>query len=319
MSIQEDWADPSAPPKRRGMGTGMKILVAIGVLFGVACLACCGGVMWLGYSLSNSLKTKPEEILAVQESIVSITPPPNVKPAMAMDVLGTFKMVIYNKTGKADEEEVPVQEPAEAPKVPGADKPAGDAKPPEGDKPADDPKSEGDAVAAADGAEAKPPEGENPDGKEATADNVAAGEPKVAEGDKDAVADAAAADDEEAEQVVKTADGPRVFLMFELPKSLSGGRELNDQDFENGMRSGGRGEGGLPSVNVLKTEFKEYEIRGQKVKVSFQTGTEQRTGVSSKQVKCVIPSKGGSAILIYIASKDDWDDKAVDNMLKSIK
>ncbi len=46
-----------APPKK-GMGTGAKVLIILGILAGVALLACCGGVGYLGYQM------KPEITLA---------------------------------------------------------------------------------------------------------------------------------------------------------------------------------------------------------------------------------------------------------------
>ncbi|MFK7820811.1 MAG: hypothetical protein AB8G99_18980 [Planctomycetaceae bacterium] len=50
-----------APPKK-GMGTGAKVLIILGILAGVAALACCGGIGYFGYQMKPVITTTASEV-----------------------------------------------------------------------------------------------------------------------------------------------------------------------------------------------------------------------------------------------------------------
>lgn len=95
----EDRPDPFAePPRKQGMSTGVKILLIVLVLGGIALLACCGVMAWFGSQVKMDQTVVPAEIDALREEIVSIEIPEGFAPqvGMNMDVkVMTMKMVSY--------------------------------------------------------------------------------------------------------------------------------------------------------------------------------------------------------------------------------
>jgi len=93
MSIQEDW--PDGTPKPRGMSTTAKVLLILGGLFGLGCVLCCGGVMYMG---ARGVSMEPEGVKKVTAEIADIEIPENFTPQQSMNI-GMFgsgmKTVIY--------------------------------------------------------------------------------------------------------------------------------------------------------------------------------------------------------------------------------
>jgi hypothetical protein len=85
------------------MGAGAKILLTLGVIFGLLLLLCCGVGGFFFYRIGHAITTDPAAIQQVTAKIVTIDLPPQFKPTMAMDnfsVPGTgvsFTMAIYTE------------------------------------------------------------------------------------------------------------------------------------------------------------------------------------------------------------------------------
>ncbi|MDA1013507.1 MAG: hypothetical protein O3A00_03520 [Planctomycetota bacterium] len=96
---EDTYNDRPTPPKKKkaGMSTGMKVFVVCLVGFGLIGMACCGGVIFLGYKFSNSVTQDPVKVQQIATSIIDVQPPKGFSPMMAWDMslFGTdFKMAI---------------------------------------------------------------------------------------------------------------------------------------------------------------------------------------------------------------------------------
>lgn len=80
----EAGGSPSQPKAKRGcLGTS---LIILGIVAGLCMLVCCGGGAFLYYKFRGVVKSEPAEILAVQEKIVGIDIPEDLRPAFALDI-----------------------------------------------------------------------------------------------------------------------------------------------------------------------------------------------------------------------------------------
>jgi hypothetical protein len=104
MSMNPLPAEPefgTTPPARRKMGTGAKVLLTLGVVFGVVLLLCCGVVGYFTYVIRKSMTTDPAAVHEITAKIVTIDLPPQFAPAMAIDDFSvpgtgvTFSLAIY--------------------------------------------------------------------------------------------------------------------------------------------------------------------------------------------------------------------------------
>lgn len=96
MSIQQDWQDQE--PRKRGMGSGSKVLLILGGVGGLFLLLCCGGGAYLFWQARNALEnlvtTDPAAIKTKTQSIAKIDVLPGFKPVQAMDMI-VMKWVVY--------------------------------------------------------------------------------------------------------------------------------------------------------------------------------------------------------------------------------
>ena len=78
---------------------------------------------------------------------------------------------------------------------------------------------------------------------------------------------------------------------------------------------------GHASRNLLnaKTEQKEFQIRGEKVPVTFMAGKDAVDGKDYRQVTGMLPGKQGPVLLVLEVEADAYDEEAVTKMLESIK
>lgn len=74
------------PPPKKGMGCGCKILVLLGILFGLFCVLCCGGTIWIGVHFGNSVSDDPVVIASVTEKMARISIPDELSPAISADL-----------------------------------------------------------------------------------------------------------------------------------------------------------------------------------------------------------------------------------------
>ena len=93
MSFQEEW--PDGTPKPRGMSATAKVLLILGGLFGVGCVLCCGGFMYMG---ARAVSMDPDGVQKVTAEIADMEIPDNFTPQQSMN-FGMFgsgmKTVIY--------------------------------------------------------------------------------------------------------------------------------------------------------------------------------------------------------------------------------
>jgi|GEM_PF-3266150 len=86
---------------KTGTSSLMKIAIVIGCLFGVLCLACCGGFYYVGRNLANSVTKDPLKVQSIADSIFEFTIPEGMKPAQGMDLTVAGKgarTAIYSAT-----------------------------------------------------------------------------------------------------------------------------------------------------------------------------------------------------------------------------
>jgi len=74
---------PEGGPPKRGMSTGVKVLLILGGVFGVLALACCGFGIWI---YNKMVITDPQKVVAIEQEIVSIQVPDRLKPVFGMDI-----------------------------------------------------------------------------------------------------------------------------------------------------------------------------------------------------------------------------------------
>ena len=96
-----DFQSGTPPPARRGMGTGAKVMLTLGIVFGVVLLLCCGGVGYFAYYIRKSITTDPAAVREITAKIVTIDLPQQFTPVMAFDdfsIPGTgvsFSLAVY--------------------------------------------------------------------------------------------------------------------------------------------------------------------------------------------------------------------------------
>lgn len=75
---------------RGGMSTGGKVLLALGITFGVVLLLCCGGLggggYWFYSVMRDSVTTDPEAIQKITNEIAAIEIPESFKPEMGFNL-----------------------------------------------------------------------------------------------------------------------------------------------------------------------------------------------------------------------------------------
>lgn len=77
-------------PQKRGMSTGAKVLIALGIVFLVLFVLCCGGVFLVGYLgvsyFGETISQDPAKIATVTDEITQIEIPEGLSPQMSMDM-----------------------------------------------------------------------------------------------------------------------------------------------------------------------------------------------------------------------------------------
>lgn len=59
-------------PQKKGMGTGAKVLIVLGILAGVGVLLCCGGAAFFGSKIAPKISTVPAEVAAQSTAIIPL-------------------------------------------------------------------------------------------------------------------------------------------------------------------------------------------------------------------------------------------------------
>jgi hypothetical protein len=67
------------------MSGGCKVLLILGILFGVLILLCCGGIVTTGWYFARATSDDPGTVRAVTEQMVEIELPQEFQPAMSID------------------------------------------------------------------------------------------------------------------------------------------------------------------------------------------------------------------------------------------
>lgn len=71
---------------KTGASSLMKIAIVIGCLFGVLCLACCGGFYFVSRNLVDSVTKDPLKVQSIADSIFKFTIPEGMKPTQGVDL-----------------------------------------------------------------------------------------------------------------------------------------------------------------------------------------------------------------------------------------
>jgi hypothetical protein len=106
MSTQDDFLNEA--PRKQGMSSTAKVLIILGSIAGVCLLACCGGVVFVGWKFQDfaknvvaNLATKdPQQIRDRTAKIIHVEiPEQQFPPAVAIDVV-VMKEIIYGTLDK---------------------------------------------------------------------------------------------------------------------------------------------------------------------------------------------------------------------------
>jgi hypothetical protein len=112
MSMDPPPAEPepgAPPPARRGMGTGARVLLTLGMVLGLVLLLSCGVIGYVLYSVRHSVLTNPAAVRQITAKIVTVNLPPQFAPTLAVDNFSfpgmgfSFSVVVYteNPAGNA--------------------------------------------------------------------------------------------------------------------------------------------------------------------------------------------------------------------------
>lgn len=95
-----DEGDVSRAAPKKGMSTGAKVAIILGIVFGVCLLVCCGVGGYFANKVGNAMTQDPAKIATIQQSMLTaIEIPADYTPRMAMDfsLAGQgMKMAVYS-------------------------------------------------------------------------------------------------------------------------------------------------------------------------------------------------------------------------------
>lgn len=74
-------------PRKQGASTATKIVLTLACIFGLACVACCGGVFYMGNKVVNSFSDDPVKAREVAAKIWDAKVPDNLPPKGSMDLI----------------------------------------------------------------------------------------------------------------------------------------------------------------------------------------------------------------------------------------
>lgn len=101
-----DDGDITPSGKKKGMSTGAKVAIILGIVFGICLLVCCGVGGYFANKVGNAMTQDPAKIATIQQSMLtSIDLPAEYTPRMAMDfsLAGQgMKMAIYSPGSGAE-------------------------------------------------------------------------------------------------------------------------------------------------------------------------------------------------------------------------
>ncbi len=97
--------DGMQPVQKKGMSTGVKVLLVLGIVFGCLGLLCCGGMVMVGMWAKGLVSEDPVVVAQVTDDIVGIDIPDQLKPAVSVDAKVPFSgQQLMRVTVHADEE-----------------------------------------------------------------------------------------------------------------------------------------------------------------------------------------------------------------------
>lgn len=86
MANQFEMGAETAQPPKRGMSTGAKVLIALGVIFGALILLCCGGVITVIFYVRSAVSQDPAVVAAKTQEITRIDIPEGLDPQQSFDM-----------------------------------------------------------------------------------------------------------------------------------------------------------------------------------------------------------------------------------------
>ena len=84
-------SEVTQPPPKSGMSRGAKLLIVLGVVFGILILLCCGGgIGTMVYMGTSMVSDKPDVVVAKTDEIIQIEIPDQLEPKMSFDLKVPF-------------------------------------------------------------------------------------------------------------------------------------------------------------------------------------------------------------------------------------
>lgn len=74
-------------PRKQGASLATKIVLTLACVFGLACVACCGGVFYMGKKVADSVSKDPVKAREVAAKMTELKAPDSLKNAASMDLV----------------------------------------------------------------------------------------------------------------------------------------------------------------------------------------------------------------------------------------
>jgi len=110
-------------------------------------------------------------------------------------------------------------------------------------------------------------------------------------------------------------DNKGMLMITEIDMPMAEGDEQQQAEMRKSMQQQNFGE---RSLTIIRSESREFEIRGETVKFQFAEA-EDASDTPFRQVTGAFSGKGGAASLMLQIEEEQYDEEAVVKMLESIK
>lgn len=111
-------------------------------------------------------------------------------------------------------------------------------------------------------------------------------------------------------------DAPLIMLV-QFPKNMASNQEEMQKEMERAMAR----QSGQVATAMKAVEEKAYTIRGQEVQATIMEGETEVEGsrIVTRQMIVIFQGKTGIAALMFLGSKDGWDQEKIDSFVESLR
>lgn len=119
-------------------------------------------------------------------------------------------------------------------------------------------------------------------------------------------------------QVVRyeRADGNGLLILGEVGVPMEDMQQAQEDQMQDAINQAGQNQ---RTLQIQKTETREFEIRGRTVPFEFAEGTLAQDGVEYRQITGMFPTEDGTGFLTLQVPEENYDEAAVVQMIESIE